>query len=156
MKRTVSILAALLTINVAHANCIRDGARTQSVALSVAGREIDRWDIGSNGIHRVRLPQGFELGLQIEPATPEKYRELLAKTQWRGIDEMVKIVLFDMGTVPPQELSTTWGGANSKQGFGPRGGANGVPRLIDQIELWLHNPVCAGEARGNTGGLPKT
>jgi hypothetical protein len=142
MKRTVFILATLLTISGAYANCILDGARTQSVALFVEGREIDRWDIASSEVHRVRLPQGFELGLQIEPATPERYRELLAKTKWRSIDELVKVTLLDMSTVPPYELSTTWGGANSKQGFGPRGGANGVPKLIDQVELWLHNPVC--------------
>ena len=144
MNRTVAFLAMLLTVSDAYANCVRDGSRTQSVVLFVEGRQIDRWDVTSNAIHRVRLPQGFELGLQIEPATPEKYRELLARTKWRSVDELVKITLLHMGTVPPQELSTTWGGANSKQGFGPRGGANGVPQLIDQIELWFHNPVCVG------------
>ena len=144
MKRTVFILATLLTMSGAYASCVRDGGRTQGVTLFVEGRQIDRWDVTSSDVHSVRLPQGFELGLQIEPATPEKYRELLAKTKWRSVDELVKITLLDMSTTPPQELSTTWGGANSKQGFGPRGGANGVPKLIDQIELWFHNPVCVG------------
>ncbi len=144
MKRTLVVLATLLTMSGAYANCILDGSRTQSVALFVEGRQIDRWDIASSETHRVRLPQGFELGLQIEPATAEKYREILAKTKWRSVAELVKITLLDMSTVPPQELSTTWGGANSKQGFGPRGGANGVPKLIDQIELWIQNPVCVG------------
>jgi hypothetical protein len=144
MKRTAFILATLLTMSSAYANCIPDGVRTQSVALFVEGRQIDRWDITSSEVHRVRLPQGFELGLQIEPATADKYRDLLAKTKWSSVDELVKITLLDMSTEPPREVSTTWGGANSKQGFGPRGGANGVPKLIDQIELWFHNPVCVG------------
>lgn len=144
MKRTMAVFVLLVTGSAAYANCIRDGARTQSVALVVDGRQIDRWDIQSSGIHRVRLPHGFDLGLQIEPATAEKYRELLAKTGWRAVDELVKITLLDMAREPPAELSTTWGGANSQQGFGPRGGANGVPRLTDQIELQLRHPVCVG------------
>ena len=142
MKRPSIFLVSLLAINSAYANCPQDGGRTQSVELSVGDRQIDRWDVTSSETHRVRLPQGFELGLQIAPATAEKYRELLAKTKWRGMDELVKVTLLDMSTMPPQELSTTWGGANSKQGFGPSGGANRVPKLIDQIELWFHKPVC--------------
>ena len=142
MNRISIIVTMLLASGGAYADCVHDGGRTQSVALSVEGRQIDRWEITSSAVHRVRLPQGFELGLQIEPATAEKYRELFEKTKWSGISELVKITLLDMSVVPPQELSTTWGGANSKQGFGPRGGANGVPVLLDQIELWFYNPVC--------------
>jgi hypothetical protein len=82
------------------------------------------------------------VGIQIEPATKEKYLELFARHSMRGIDELVKITLLDMGQTTPSELSMTWGGINSKQGFGPRGGANGVPQLRDQIELWFHKPLC--------------
>ena len=142
MNRISIIVTVVLMSCGAYADCVHDGSRTQSVSLSVEGRQIDRWEITSGAVHRVRLPQGFELGLQIEPATAEKYRELFEKTKWHGISELVKITLLDLSVVPPLELSTTWGGANSKQGFGPRGGANGVPVLLDQIELWFYNPVC--------------
>src|SRR5689334_8967222 len=74
MKRTVVLFSALLAVSGAHANCVSDGGRTQSVALFVDGRQVDRWDIEARDVHRVRLPQGFELGLRIEPATAEKYR----------------------------------------------------------------------------------
>jgi hypothetical protein len=144
MKKTVVCLIMMLMMGGAYATCNLDGKRTQSVTLSFEGRKVDQWTIASSGIHSVRLPHGFNLGLQIEPATPEKYRELLARTKWPSVDELVKITLLDMSTAPPSELSLTWGGANSRQGFGPRGGANGVPALIDQIELWFQNPVCVG------------
>ena len=143
MNRVAIVAALLLSIsNFAAAACAKDGQRTQSVALSVEGRQLERWEVSTGEVHRIRLPRGFELGIRIDPTTPEKYRETFAKTQWRGIDELVKITLLDMRSAPPRELSVTWGGANSKQGFGPRGGANGVPDLIDQIELWFHYPVC--------------
>lgn len=142
--KCIAILAAVLLSFGTHAaaSCAQDGQRTQSVAVSVEGRQLERWEVVMGDIHHVRLPRGFDLGIRIDPTTPEKYRETFAKTQWRGVDELVKITLLDMSSTPPGELSVTWGGANSKQGFGPRGGANGVPTLIDQIELWLHNPVC--------------
>jgi hypothetical protein len=47
-----------------------------------------------------------------------------------------------MSQPSPQLISTTWGGANSRQGFGPRGGANGVPAMGEQVEMWFHKPVC--------------
>lgn len=142
MHRSLFAAVALLAMGAAQANCSRDGVASQAVSLTVEDRQVDRWEVTSSEIHRVRLPQGFELGLRIEPATPAKYRELLEKTRMRAIDELVKITLFDMSTQPPQELSTTWGGANSRQGFGPRGGANGVPKMVDQVLLWFHKPAC--------------
>ena len=122
------------------ASCMKDGTRTQSVWLSSGGEQLERWEPVPGEIHPVKLPGGFVAGIQIDPTTPEKYRELFTKV--RAFDELVKISIFDMSETPPKPLSTTWGGANSKQGFGPRGGANRVSALGDQIELWLHKPVC--------------
>jgi hypothetical protein len=122
------------------ASCRPDGTAEQTVHMSSDGKQLKRWTPVLGEIQRVRLSNGFELGLQIEPATAEKYRELLARSQ--VVPELVKISLFDMAGTTPALLSTTWGGANSKQGFGPRGGANGVPIMGQQIELWLHKPTC--------------
>lgn len=124
----------------AFASCTNDGKSSQSVTLSVAGKQLDRWEPIAGQIHRVVLPAGFELGLQIEPATAEKYRELLKRV--RSVDELVKITLLDGKDSAAKALSVTWGGTNSRQGFGPRGGANRVVEMGDQVDLWLHKPVC--------------
>ena len=134
IKWSLALAATACASLAAGAACHTDGIGTQSVYLSVEGKKLDR--------HQLRLPGGFELGILIEPATTEKYREGFARHNLRGSDELVKITLLDMAAVPPTSLSTTWGGANSRQGFGPRGGANGVPQLRDQIELYFHKPVC--------------
>ena len=133
-------VAAVSTSFGVDASCMADGTRTQSVSLSVEGKRLERWQPTPGEIRRTRLPGGFVVGVQIDPATPEKYRELLSKA--RAMDELVKISIYDANADTPRLLSTTWGGANSKQGFGPRGGANGIPALGDQIELWFHYPVC--------------
>ena len=126
-----------------YAECHKDGQRTQMVWLSSGNKPIDRWEVNGTEIHRTRLANGFELGLRIEPATPETYRELLARHPAPAISELVKISVFDMSGVNPKLLTTTWGGANSRQGYGPRGGADRVEAIGDPgIELWLHKAVC--------------
>ena len=147
MKPTlVFALVSAVTIlgqSATYAECDKDGERTQTVWLSSGNKHIERWEVTDAEIHRTRLANGFELGLRIEPATPEKYRELLARHSLPAIAELVKISVFDMGGVNPKLLTTTWGGANSKQGYGPRGGANRVEAMGEPgIELWLHKAVC--------------
>jgi len=143
MTRICSFALALLVASVnCFGSCDKDGTSTQTVWLSVEGRDIDRWQPVMGEIHRIRLPSGYNLGIRLDPTTDEKYREVLTRSQWRGIDEMVKITLLDMSGREPTSVSTTWGGVNSKQGFGPQGGANAPPQLRDQIELWFHKPQC--------------
>jgi hypothetical protein len=140
--KSIAILAAIALSApfAASASCMTDGTRTQSVSLSSEGKQLERWQPSPGEIHKTKLPGGFVVGIQIDPTSPEKYRELLARN--RAFDELVKISIYDANADAPKLLSTTWGGANSKQGFGPRGGANGIPALGDQIELWLHYPLC--------------
>lgn len=142
---TILAMAATSVSFDASASCATDGTRTQSIYLSVEGKRLDRWKAVAGEIHRTRLPGGFVVGVQIDPTTSEKYRETLAKTKWAALDESVKISIYDANGDSPKLLSTTWGGSNSLQGFGPRGGANGVPELGDQIELFLHHPVCVNQ-----------
>src|SRR5258708_5236478 len=126
MFRVIAFAAILLCpIAEAVASCMAtEGARTQTVALSGEGKQLDGWVPARGEIHRARLPGGLEVGVQVDPATPEKYREIL--TRARSIEELVKIDIFDLSGATPRLLSTTRGGANSKQGFGPRGGATGI------------------------------
>ena len=74
-----------------RASCIASGVSTQSVSLSSGGKNIERWQVNPSEIHRNRLANGFELGLKIEPATAEKYLEILKNTKSNAIDELVKI-----------------------------------------------------------------
>lgn len=125
------------------ASCLTNGVSTQSVSLSSGNKFIERWQVKPNEIHRNRLPNGFELGLKIEPAPAETYAEIFARTKSKAFDELVKISVYDMSGTEPKLLTQTGGGANSKQGYGPRGGADGVPAIGEPgIELWLHKPAC--------------
>lgn len=141
--RQVILFAVLLGLSGwSAASCWQDGTPTQTVRLSAEGMQDVRWMPVKGETHAVTLPNGFKLGLLIEPATVEKYREWLSRADTKGTDEMVRIQLFDLSGAEPKLLSNTWGGANSRQGFGPKGGANGVPAMGQQISLWLHKPVC--------------
>jgi hypothetical protein len=143
IRYVASAIASCWIASASWASCMIDGRASQGVWLTVEGKHLERWEPVGSEIHRVRLPKGFELGVKIEPATQEKYRELFARHSMRGIDEAVKIDLYDMSdSAAPKLISTTWGGANSKQGFGPRGGANAVPVMGEQVEFWFHKSVC--------------
>ncbi|MEO8385871.1 MAG: hypothetical protein ABI583_11560, partial [Betaproteobacteria bacterium] len=137
----------------AAASCLTSGERTQSVTLSSGGMGIDDWEVYSAEIHRTKLANGFELGLQIEPATKAKYGDLLKTAKKFGelvkvnktpaYDELVKISVYDMSGETPKLLTSTWGGANSMQGYGPKGGADRVDAVGEPgINLWLHKAVC--------------
>ena len=142
MMRVLALMIGLFIVAcAARAECMKDGTPSLAVWLSVEGRNLDRWEPVAGQIHRLRLPHGTELGIQIDPTTEEKYRDLLTRAPWRGVVELVKITLYEMSGPAPVTMTSTWGGINSKQGYGPRGGADNAP-LSDQIELWLHKPVC--------------
>ena len=157
MKKRLALMLGCMFVGFgagnAAASCFTTGERTQSVVLSSGGKDIDRWEVNASEIHRVKLANGFQLGLQIEPAaaekyadllkTAEKYGELLKNTKRPAYDELVKISLYDMRGATPKLLTSTWGGANSMQGYGPRGGADRVAALGSPgIDLWLHKAVC--------------
>ncbi len=143
MKRWIAWALSCLSIisTSAHADCWNNGERDQSVSVLLGANRLDSWKVTSAEIRRIRLPNAFEVGIQIEPATREKYEELLAKLN--AISEMVKITLYDMSVEPPRMLTYTWGGSNSFQDYGARGGADRVVQLGDPgIRLALFKPVC--------------
>ena len=118
------------------------GERVQNVVADWNGDHLARWTTDSAEPEVLDLPNGLKVGIRIEEATPEKYAEL--KSSMAHVTELVSIVLYDMESTPPRELSQTWGGANSIQGFGSQGGANRVEALGDPgLELHLMKPVCS-------------
>jgi hypothetical protein len=115
------------------------GERTQSAHLSWNGTYVKHWDVSSPEIEKVALENGFKLGIRIEPASAETYAEWKLK----HVPELVKISLYDLSGSEPELLTYTWGGANSRQGYGASGGADRVEVLGDPgILLTLLKPVC--------------
>lgn len=104
------------------------GERLQMANLRWGGEGVAAWEPKPGTTETIKLPNDFALGVEIEPATAEKYAENL--DVWPYPAELVKITLSDM-TAPqkPRRLTTTWGGANSIQGYGARGGADRVDEL---------------------------
>ena len=132
MKVVVLAVALLLGAHEVQASsCITDGKPIQTVSLSHGGKDLGRWSPKSGYVHRVELSDGFMLGIRVEPATEQKYLELLSKLP--AVAELVKIELYDLKHSESTPISHSWGGANSKQGFRPNG---------QKIELWFHKPVC--------------
>ncbi|WP_077409625.1 hypothetical protein [Marinicella sediminis] len=117
------------------------GEREQKVFLSWDGQRLDHWTVEPGEIKAVELPNGFQLGLKLENPEPEKiidYREKIPHPP-----EMVSISLYDLAGDAPVFLTRTYGGTNSIQGYGARGGADRVDVLGDPgISLTLFKPVC--------------
>jgi hypothetical protein len=140
--RSISIFSLLLSVSYASYACDVDtGQRQQHVFLSWNGQQISDWTVRPGETKQVSLPNGFELGVQLTEPESEVYER-----QAEGQDfvwELVEIKLFDLSGEDPQPLSRTYGGTNSLQGFGARGGANRVVELGDPgILLTLLKPVC--------------
>jgi hypothetical protein len=112
------------------------------VLLSYGGEFIDSWDVTGTEPREIELPTGFRLGVAISPAPREVY---LRAREWAGefMQEAVTIQLYDMSSSPPKQLCKTYGGSNSLQGYGPRGGATTVEEVGPKdVELFLQRPVC--------------
>ena len=151
--RWLSGLAMSLGAVGASACSVSTGEREQRVFAEWNGRSISDWAVVSDAVHKIDLPNAFQLGVSVEPAT--SYEE--ARSAFRHVPELVKITLFDMSTEPPRRLTTTWGGANSIQGYGASGGADRVVELGDPgITLIFQKPVCATSTAAVTAGTSAT
>ncbi len=140
--RNLSIFLVLLSVSLAsHACDVVTGERQQHVFLSWNGQQISGWKATPGETEQVSLPNGFELGVRLAEPERDTY-ERLAQGQ-NFVWELVEIKLIDLSGEEPHVLSRTYGGANSLQGFGARGGANRVAELGDPgVLLTLLKPVC--------------
>jgi hypothetical protein len=121
------------------------GAREQRVYLDWNHQQVGEWVVDAGEIKPVQLPNGFSLGLKIEPADAAQYLKLATKIE--HVPELVKISLFDLSGAAPRLLTYTYGGSNSRQGYGAKGGADRVVQLGDPgIVLTLLKPVCSERA----------
>lgn len=138
---TIILLTTMLLTPVAEACDWDTGERSQYVFLSWNGNKLQNWEASMGDLHQITLPNGLELGIELDEPSPEKYRQLAERLQ--HIPEIVQINLFRLSAEDRELLSQTYGGTNSIQGFGARGGANRVEQLGDPgITLTLLKPVC--------------
>jgi hypothetical protein len=145
------VVAAGFAVPCIAAGCSDSATREQQVFLSWNGRYIEDWEARAEEVHEVTLPNKFKLGLKIEPAPRTEYEKVLAHQA--ASPELVMITLLDMTAARPKELTHTYGGANSLQGYGAKGGADRVEALGSPgIELFLSKPVCV--TRSEVAAMP--
>ena len=144
MKRTLTTLAALAAMCMSSASMAcnwETGEREQLVFLSWDGKPVTDWTVQHGAMKVVDLPNGVKLGVEIDHPEQDKVQEQSTKTRY--VPEMVKISLFNLAGDTPEQLTYTYGGTNSLQGYGASGGADRVDLLGDPgIELTLLKPVC--------------
>ena len=119
------------------------GKAIQGVIVMSGGDVLGRWSGSSTAIHKFVLPNGFELGLEVEPASANQYVRLAKATGAKYVPELVRIALFDMKGAVPRQITYTFGPVNSIQGYGPEGGADRVVEVGEPgITLMLHKQAC--------------
>ena len=119
------------------------GLSQQTVILSVGDQYLEHWSVVAGETRPVVLPNGFRLGIRIEPPSQVEYARWARKLDLHYVPEMVEITLFDLTTPVPRELTHTWGGANSLQGYGPKGGADRVDAIGSPgVTLLLNKAAC--------------
>lgn len=125
---------------------------TQQIRLSFGDRQIDQWSGTTDNIRHLVLPNGFKLGVKIEQASREKYEDFLKRMRKSSVPELVRISLYDETEATPRLMTYTFGGANSLQGYGPRGGADRVDEVGSPgIEFRLSKANCANQADSGLG-----
>lgn len=140
MNKIITVLLLMMVSN-SWACDPTTGERQQQVFAGLNGKALGNWTVNSAETKQFELDNGYKLGILIKEAEPEKYSEV--SQVWPHVPELVSIELFDMATEPPTRVSRTWGGANSMQGFGSRGGANVVEELGNPgLSLHLVKAVC--------------
>jgi hypothetical protein len=143
MKNTLYLMM-LVGSGMTYLQSASAACNVQSVVVSSGKTEVAHYDVVSPKIYRLTLPNGFALGLQIEPASAEQNQEIVKKSEGRAPAEWVKISLYDLRNNQSKRLTYTWGPTNSYQGYGPAGGADRVVEIGEPgIELKLSKPQCS-------------
>jgi len=133
----------MVTAVLANAKC-----GDETVVLYSGEKILEEWVINPNEIHAIKLPNEFNLGLKIQPADAGEYRSTFTSAKEHGADDLVKITLYNLADNQSSIIARTWGGANSRQGYSPRGGATRVTEVGEPgIILWLRRAGCDGQGR---------
>ena len=141
MRIAICTMTVLLTVLCSNASAAAESARCdipQNVSLSWNGTHISDWEATENEIKPFTLPNGYNLGIKIGAADK---------------NDLVEISLYDMSSSETPLLTHTYGGTNSIQGYGARGGADRVEELGDPgILLQLTRTSCEKAAKAELAG----
>ena len=119
------------------------GKPIQSVVVLSGRRVLGQWTGASTDIRTFLLPNGFQLGLKIEPAPANEYARFAEGVHAKYVPELVRIALFDMKAAVPRQITETFGGVTSMQGYSPHGGADRVVEVGEPgITLMLSKQEC--------------
>ena len=106
------------------------------------GEYHEAWKAEPGEIKALSPPNGFALGIQIQPVSDSVYRDRLKKRT--AVPELVEIVWFDLGGEQPQRLRSVGGGSNSLQSYQTSSVDETPPNEMDDasLTLWLQKTSC--------------
>ena len=145
LRLIVSLLCAttLLVTQNAHGDC----NAVQSIEVKVGDKQIAAWKGLSDEMHSMVMANGFKLGLKVEAASRESYDQWLKRSKSQTMPEMLRISVYDLSNDKPRLITYTYGGANGRQGYTPKGGAARVDEVGEPgITLHLHKQICLNAA----------
>lgn len=125
------------------------GRPVQSVLVLSGKHVLGHWSGSSTDVRTFVLPNGFHLGLKVEPASADVYARHAKAFQAKYVPELVQITLFDMTAAVPRQITQTFGGVTSIQGYSPYGGADRVVEVGEPgITLMLNKQECVVAPEG--------
>jgi hypothetical protein len=137
------VFATVIATSSAASSFACSNSDVQQIRLSVGDTVIAEWAGTSDNIRQIQLPNEFKLGVKIEETSREKYEDLMQRLKTESVPALVKISLYDMTDTTPRRITSTWGGVNSHQGYGPKGGADRVDEVGSQGILFsLAKSIC--------------
>jgi hypothetical protein len=91
----------------------QQSAQTEQFAslMDMQGDYMESWKAEPGIVKALSPPNGFALGVRIDPVSDEVYRMRLKTAD--AVVERVEVVWFDLGDEEPQRLRSIWGGSNS-------------------------------------------
>lgn len=141
LLETVSMFLALTVAGESIEPCENPESPQQLVIARGAGPFPEEWRPQPGELRELVFANGLRLGVEVAPVDTDFYHSRLGEKE--AYLERVRISLYDLRKDPPELLSTTYGGADSIQGFSAMGGANSIDPLGDEkLQLQLIKPNC--------------
>ena len=114
----------------------------QRVYAYSGSTQLEGWNVDPNAVHREKLPNGYTVGVKIEPVAASVYRSTPFRNM-RYSPELVKVSLYDVSFERPRMLDSKFAGANSIQSYNDKNDAShGVSLGSPGLTLILQKPTC--------------
>ena len=137
-------LIAILFLPSAHGSmpCFDTAEEQQWAYYSNGGEYSESWKVEPGVIKTLSPPNGFALGIQIQPVSDDIYRKRLETRPI--VPELVEVVWYDLSGEQPVRLRSVWGGSNSLQSYSTSSIDGTPPNSMDKapFTLWLQKTNC--------------